>query len=110
MKMNKNEKCCISDFFSAFIEQLDTCQVDLGACKTALSASSPHATSMFHLMEANRRQLSQTQEALQEATDHVTNLTKELIEQRQKATQFRHENFDLIMKNQELEERITFSQ
>lgn len=108
--MNKNEKCCISDSFFALIEQLDTCQVDLGACKTALSASSSHAISMFHLMEANRRQLAETQEALQEATDHVTNLTEELIEQRQKATQSRHENFDLMMKNQDLEERITFSQ
>lgn len=90
------------------LEQLDVCQSDLVACKSALSASSPNAMSLFHHMETQRRQLKETKETLEELNDHMKDLTGQLIEQRTAATKSRHENYNLILEKQQLEEQVAF--
>lgn len=60
----------------------------------------------MRLVEVQQTQSRELQEALQEATDRVQDISKEAIQYRQSATEVRHEKYALQFQIQRLEERL----
>ena len=58
---------------------------------------------LFRHVDTLRRQLSETQETLNDAVEYVNSLSEELKTTRFKATDTRHENYAMVLKVQELE-------
>ena len=85
------------------IERLENCLAELNAFR---EASRGDPTAMLELIDKIQNDLREAQIALRYTTDHVQEITTQMIEYRLTGTQTRHRNYALTMENDELKERI----